>query len=181
MFKSIGKLFEIAKQFDNLKFIDMGGGFGIPYKKEEDQPSLDLKDLGSKIDEALFKFAEEYGKQVTFRIEPGRYISAESSVILGTVHAVKYNHTHKFAGTDIGFNVLQRPIMYDSYHGVEVFRKSDVKSEKEEDITIVGNICESGDILAKDRTFLKYSRETRSVFLTQVHTVSQWHLTTTTD
>ena len=41
--------------------------------------------------------------------------------------------------------------MYDSYHGIEVFRKSDKKSEKNEDITIVGNICESGDILAKDR------------------------------
>ncbi len=149
--ESIGKLLEIAKQFDNLKFIDMGGGFGIPYNKENDQPSLDLKDLGSKIDDALFKFAEEYGKQVTFRIEPGRYISAECCVLLGTVHAVKYNHTHKFIGTDIGFNVLQRPIMYDSYHGVEIFRKGDQKSEKTESVTIVGNICESGDILAKDR------------------------------
>lgn len=149
--KSIGNLLEIAKQFKGLKFIDMGGGFGIPYKKEFDEPALDLKDLGSKIDEALFKFSKEYGSEVTFRIEPGRYISAECGVILGTVHAVKYNHSHKFAGTDIGFNVLQRPIMYDSYHGIEVFRKSDKKSEKNEDITIVGNICESGDILAKDR------------------------------
>ena len=150
--KSIASLLEIAKQFENLKFIDMGGGFGIPYKKEFDEAPLDLKDLGKHIDEALYKFAEEYGSQVTFRIEPGRYISAESSVILGTVHSVKYNHDKKFVGTDIGFNVLQRPIMYDSYHGVEVFRKSDVKSEKDETVTVVGNICERGDILAKDRT-----------------------------
>lgn len=149
--KSIGSLLEIAKQFENLKFIDMGGGFGIPYKKEFDEAPLDLKDLGKHIDEALYKFAEEYGSQVTFRIEPGRYISAECSVILGTVHAVKYNHDKKFVGTDLGFNVLQRPIMYDSYHGIEVFRKSDVKSEKEETVTVVGNICESGDILAKER------------------------------
>ncbi len=150
--KSIGSLLEIAKQFENLKFIDMGGGFGIPYKKEFDEAPLDLKDLGKHIDEALYKFAEEYGSQVTFRIEPGRYISAESNVLLGTVHAVKYNHDKKFIGTDLGFNVLQRPIMYDSYHGIEVFRKSDVKSEKEETVTVVGNICESGDILAKERT-----------------------------
>ena len=149
--KSIGSLLEIAKQFENLKFIDMGGGFGIPYKKEFDEAPLDLKDLGKHIDEALYKFAEEYGSQVTFRIEPGRYISAECSVLLGTVHAVKYNHDKKFVGTDLGFNVLQRPIMYDSYHGIEVFRKSDVKSEKEETVTVVGNICESGDILAKER------------------------------
>ncbi len=150
--KSIGSLLEIAKQFENLKFIDMGGGFGIPYKKEFDEAPLDLKDLGKHIDEALYKFAEEYGSQVTFRIEPGRYISAECSVLLGTVHAVKYNHDKKFVGTDLGFNVLQRPIMYDSYHGIEVFRKSDIKSEKEETVTVVGNICESGDILAKERT-----------------------------
>lgn len=149
--KSIGSLLEIAKQFENLKFIDMGGGFGIPYKKEFDEAPLDLKDLGKHIDEALYKFAEEYGSQVTFRIEPGRYISAECSVLLGTVHAVKYNHDKKFVGTDLGFNVLQRPIMYDSYHGIEVFRKSDIKSEKEETVTVVGNICESGDILAKER------------------------------
>lgn len=149
--KSIGNLFDIAKQFDDLTFIDMGGGFGISYKKEEGQENLDLKKLGKVMDEQLSKFAQEYGKEIIFRIEPGRYISAESSVLLGTVHAVKYNGPDKYAGTDIGFNVLQRPVMYDAYHGIEIYRKSDVKSEKEEPITVVGNVCESGDILAKDR------------------------------
>jgi diaminopimelate decarboxylase len=67
------------------------------------------------------------------------------------VHSVKNNHDKKFVGCDIGFNVLQRPIMYDSYHGIEVFRKSDVESKKTETVSVVGNICESGDILAKDR------------------------------
>lgn len=148
---SVDSLLSIAKQFDDLQFIDMGGGFGIPYKKEEGQAVLDLEDLGKHIDEALYKFAEEYGKQVTFRIEPGRYISAECSTILGTVHSVKNNHDKKFVGCDIGFNVLQRPIMYDSYHGIEVFRKSHIESKKTEAVTVVGNICESGDILAKDR------------------------------
>ncbi len=148
---SIARLFEIAAQFKGLKFIDMGGGFGIPYKKEEGEAPLDLKELGAAIDRALYQFAEEYGEQITFRIEPGRYISAECSVILSTVHSVKHNHDKKFVGCDCGFNVLQRPIMYDSYHGVEIYRGSDVPSQKRETVTIVGNICESGDILAKDR------------------------------
>ncbi len=148
---SIAALFEIAKQFPGLKFVDMGGGFGIPYKKEQGEAPLDLKELGQAVDQALYRFAEEYGEQITFRIEPGRYISAECSVILSTVHSVKHNHDKKFVGCDCGFNVLQRPIMYDSYHGVEIYRGSDVQSEKEESVTIVGNICESGDILAKDR------------------------------
>ena len=148
---SIAALFEIAKQFKGLRFVDMGGGFGIPYKKEFDEAPLDLKELGQAIDKALYKFAEEYGEQITLRIEPGRYISAESNVILSTVHSVKHNHEKKFVGCDCGFNVLQRPIMYDSYHGVEVYRGTEEPSEQTETVTIVGNICESGDILAKDR------------------------------
>ena len=148
---SIAALFEIAKQFKGLRFVDMGGGFGIPYKKEFDEVPLDLKELGQTIDKALYKFAEEYGEQITLRIEPGRYISAESNVILSTVHSVKHNHEKKFVGCDCGFNVLQRPIMYDSYHGVEVYRGTEEPSEQTETVTIVGNICESGDILAKDR------------------------------
>ena len=149
---SIGALFDIAKQFQGLKFIDMGGGFGIPYKKEEGEAPLDLKDLGAAMDKALHQFAKEYGSQVIFRIEPGRYISAECGLILSKVHSVKMNHDKKFVGCDCGFNVLQRPIMYDSYHGVEIYRPSGDASEKEETVNIVGNICESGDILAKDRT-----------------------------
>ena len=85
---SLSALFEIAKQFPDLEFVDMGGGFGIPYKKEQDEAPLDLQELGAAIDRALYGFSEEYGRQITFRIEPGRYISAESNVILSTVHAV---------------------------------------------------------------------------------------------
>lgn len=149
--KSLDSLFEIAKQFPGLEFIDMGGGFGIPYKKEDGEAPLDLQELGGKIDEALFQFTKEYGRQITFRIEPGRYISAECGVLLSGVHSIKYNYNNKYIGCDTGFNVLSRPILYDSYHGVEIYRGNDTPSRQEETVTIVGNICESGDILAKDR------------------------------
>lgn len=148
---SISSLLDIASNFDTLKFIDMGGGFGIPYKKEFDEKPLDIEDLGKKIDEALFAYAKKCGKQLTFRIEPGRYISAESSVLLGRVNTVKTSFGKKYIGTDIGFNVLARPIMYDSYHGIEIYRKSDVPSLKTEEVTVVGNICESGDKLTEER------------------------------
>jgi len=150
--KSISSILEIAEQFEGIKFVDLGGGFGIPYKKEEDEAPLDIKELGKKIDEALFAYAEKTGKYLTFRIEPGRYISAECSVLLGKVNTVKTSYDKKYIGTDIGFNVLARPIMYDSYHGVEIYRKNDTPSLKNEEVTIVGNICESGDKLAIDRT-----------------------------
>ncbi len=149
--QGVKAILEIAKQFDDLEFVDLGGGFGIPYEKLDGQPRLDIKDLGEKLNKVLEDFTEEYGKQITFKVEPGRYISAECGLLLGTIHAVKYNGPNKFAGTDIGFNVIARPVMYDSHHDIEVYRKSDIISEKEEPVTVVGNICESGDIIARDR------------------------------
>nr|WP_317356480.1 diaminopimelate decarboxylase [uncultured Tyzzerella sp.] len=145
-------ILSIAKQFDNLEFIDLGGGFGIPYNKLEDNyKTLDIKTLGIKLNEIFENFAKEYGKKVKFKVEPGRYIAAECGVLLGTVHAIKNNADNKYAGTDLGFNVLARPVMYDSHHDIEVYRKSDEKCEKIEPITVVGNICETGDIIAKNR------------------------------
>lgn len=149
--EGVKAILNIAKQFEDLDFIDLGGGFGIPYEKQTGQPRLDIKELGVMLDEVFESFANEYGKRIAFKIEPGRYISAECGLVLGSVHAVKYNGENKFAGTDIGFNVLQRPIMYDSHHDIELYRKSDFKSDKQEPITVVGNICESGDIIAKNR------------------------------
>ena len=149
--KGIQSVLSIAKQFDDLEFVDLGGGFGIPYHKQDGQTRLDLTSLGEKLDEVFAAWVLEYGKEVTFKIEPGRYIVAECGVLLGTVHAVKTNYTTKYAGTDVGFNVLKRPVMYDSHHDIEVYRKFDLPSAQTEPITVVGNICESGDILAKDR------------------------------
>ncbi len=149
--EGVKAILEIAKQFDDLEFVDFGGGFGIPYKKLEDQARLDIADMGEKLSKVMFDFAEEYGKQITFKVEPGRYISAECSVLLGTVHSIKQNNIHKFAGTDIGFNVLIRPAMYDSHHDIEVYNNAD----ETEEITVVGNICESGDIIAHDRVLPK--------------------------
>lgn len=149
--EGVQSLLAIAKNFTDLEFIDLGGGFGIPYRKQEAQERLDLKDLGEKLSAVMFQFAKEYGKEIQFKIEPGRYISAECGVLLGKVHSVKMNHGKKYVGTDLGFNVLARPVMYDSHHEIEIFRTSEVKSDKKETVSIVGNICESGDIIAKDR------------------------------
>jgi diaminopimelate decarboxylase len=148
---STENILSIARQFDDLEFIDLGGGFGIPYRKQDNQSRLDLKDLGEKLTEVILSWVKEYGKQIEFKVEPGRYIVAESSILLGTVNALKTNYSIKYVGTDLGFNVLLRPAMYDSHHDVEVYRKSDRPSEKEEHVRIVGNICESGDIIARDR------------------------------
>ena len=149
--ESASNILSIARQFDDLEFVDLGGGFGIPYKKQSDQPRLDLKELGGKLSEVIQKWVTVYGKEIEFKIEPGRYIVAESSILLGKVYATKTNYNIKYIGTDLGFNVLIRPVMYDSHHDIEIYRGNDIASLKEETVNIVGNICETGDIIAKQR------------------------------
>jgi diaminopimelate decarboxylase len=150
--KSTANILAIGRQFDNLEFIDLGGGFGIPYNKQSNEPRLDLKELGGKLSEVIHSWVKEYGKNIEFKIEPGRYIVAESCILLGRVHALKTNYKIKYIGTDLGFNVLVRPVMYDSHHDIEIYRLSDTPSMKEETVRIVGNICETGDIIARDRS-----------------------------
>jgi diaminopimelate decarboxylase len=149
--QSTSNMLSIARQFDGLEFIDLGGGFGIPYNKQSGQPRLDLKELGGKLTGLISSWVREYGKEIEFKIEPGRYIVAESSILLGEVNAVKTNYNVKYIGTDLGFNVLIRPAMYDSHHDIEIYRENGTPSLKEETVNIVGNICETGDIIARER------------------------------
>ena len=154
--ESIKSILSVAENFENLQFVDFGGGFGIPYYKQDYQLRLNLKLLGEEIEKIIYEWSKKYGSQIQFKIEPGRYISAECGILLGTVTAIKQNYENKYIGTDIGFNVLARPILYDSHHDIEIYRESDIKSEKIEETTIVGNICESGDILAKYRNLPEF-------------------------
>jgi diaminopimelate decarboxylase len=146
-----GSILSIARQFGELEFIDLGGGFGIPYMKQANQARLDLKALGGKLSDVINSWVKDYGKEIEFKIEPGRYIVAESGILLGKVNAVKKNYKIKYIGTDLGFNVLVRPVMYDSHHDIEIYRNTSIPSLKDEKVSIVGNICETGDIIAKDR------------------------------
>lgn len=149
--QGVKSLLAIAKNFEDLEFVDIGGGYGVPYKKQNGEDSLDLIDLGQELDRVIEEWVQEYGKEITMKTEPGRFIVAESGILLGTVYAIKDNYNTKYIGTDLGFNVLKRPVIYDSHHDIEIMRDSSVVSEKMEKVNIAGNICESGDIIAKDR------------------------------
>jgi len=149
--ESVKELMRIAKQFKTLEWIDLGGGFGIPYKKKEGENRLKLDSMSEPLKKLMLKMNKEFGRQLTFKIEPGRYIVAECGVLLGRVNAVKLNHGKKYVGTDIGFNVFIRPVLYDSFHDLEVFPVNGKPNVDTEKVTVVGNICESGDIIAKNR------------------------------
>ncbi len=143
---------ELAAGFPDLRLIDFGGGFGIPYHKLEGETRLNLADLGEQLTALVSTFAASYPNPVTFKTEPGRYIVAESGTLYGRVLALKENGGTRYIGTDIGFNTLMRPILYDSHHDIEIFRNgASLFGQPEEPYTVVGNICESGDILAHER------------------------------
>ncbi|HAU50562.1 MAG TPA: diaminopimelate decarboxylase, partial [Clostridiales bacterium] len=141
-----------AEEFDELEFLDFGGGFGTPYHKLADEQEFDIETFKKELDALLTEWKKTSGRDVLFKTEPGRYIVAESGVLLGRVHSVKENYGHKYVGTDIGMNVLIRPELYDSWHDVEIYRDGKpVTGGEKETYSVVGNICESGDIVAKDR------------------------------
>lgn len=150
--EGVKQLLRIAERFEELEFVDMGGGFGIPYRKQEGQERLDIEETGRKLTEVIERWTTIHNRKITVKMEPGRYVAAECGALLGYVHAVKQNGNRTYVGTDIGFNVLIRPAMYDSHHDIELYRNNEiVKSGKTMPVTVVGNICETGDIIAKER------------------------------
>lgn len=145
-------ILDIAATIPTIEFVDLGGGFGIPYQHEV-EPRLDLQSLGSKLDKLIQDWVASHWP-ITIKTEPGRYVTAECGALLSTIHAIKENYNTFFIGTDAGFNTLVRPVMYDSYHEIDLAPKRERKFELyDKDVYLVGQICESGDILCHDRPF----------------------------
>lgn len=143
---------EIAEHFPELSFVDFGGGFGIPYKKAEGEARLDLAALGREMEKIISEWQAGRQKKITLKSEPGRYVVAEAGLLLGQVTAIKENYDKKYIGTDVGFNVLARPMVYGSHHDLEIYRGGKfIEEGPREIVDVTGNICESGDLLAEGR------------------------------
>ena len=156
---AVTNLLRIADRFDNLEFIDFGGGYGIPYHKLDDEKPFPMEDFKVKLEPVSDEFVQRYGKTPLFKSEPGRYCVAEGSVILSRVQAIKVNAGIKYVGCDTGMNTLIRPAMYDSYHDIEVIRDGKVVDRDGdndmETVNVSGPICETGDLIAKGRLLPK--------------------------
>ena len=150
LLKAFEKLLETAGEFPDLESLDFGGGFGVPYLPEE--KSFDFKIFGAEITKKMSNFCKKYGRELTMILEPGRFLVAESGILLATVTEIKNNPKRNFVGIDTGFNHLIRPILYGSYH--EILNASRVKGEKIK-ADIVGNICEAGDVFGRSRIIVK--------------------------
>jgi diaminopimelate decarboxylase len=141
-------IFAIAARLPDLRFIDCGGGIGIPYRP--DQRPMDLAAMGAALSRRMEGFCSSYGRHLELRLEPGRFPVAEAGSLLCTVTSVKRNPDGRvFVGTDTGFNHLVRPCMYGAYHRIDNLTRPQAPAEV---VDVVGNICESGDIFARDRS-----------------------------
>lgn len=138
-------LYEVAKSFANLEFMDFGSGFKVKYK--EGDITTDVNDIGAKIVASFKAFCKDYGKNLELWFEPGKYLVSNAGQFLVSVNVVKQTTSTVFAGVNSGQNHLLRPMMYDAYHHI-----SNVSNPTgtERIYSVVGYICES-DTLGYDR------------------------------
>lgn len=141
---SVETLLSFAKDFPEIKSINIGGGLNIPYKIDDEE--FDIVSYGELVTNLTERFKEETKSEVELCIEPGRYLVAEAGALVVKVTDIKENPTKTFVGVNAGLNHLIRPMLYGSYHHI-----INISNEREEKVvTIVGNTCESGDIIGRD-------------------------------
>jgi diaminopimelate decarboxylase len=143
--KGMEVLFDLVPQFPELKVIDLGGGFKVPYRPGESGTDMNL--LGEKVTEEFTKMEQRLGRHLQVWFEPGKFLVSESGYFITRVNVLKSNNGTDFAGVDSGLNHLIRPMFYGSYH--EIGNISNASGEKKT-YTVVGNICET-DTFAEDR------------------------------
>jgi diaminopimelate decarboxylase len=131
-------LFEAAKQFNNLEFVDFGSGFKVPYKKDDIETPIE--EFGHKLSERFNAFCKSYGKDLTLSFEPGKFLVSEAGLFIAKVNVVKQTTSTVFAGVDSGFNHLMRPMLYGAYHHIENLSNPEGKPRF---YSVVGYICET--------------------------------------
>jgi diaminopimelate decarboxylase len=142
----VARMGKLARQVGDLEFVDVGGGFGVPY--HEDEPPLDLDAVADATREALGDVDAELA------IEPGRYLVADAGVLLTRVNTVKPvdgdgsdGTVPVVAGVDAGMTTLLRPAMYDAYHGI----RNLTARRPERPVTVAGPVCETSDLFCEER------------------------------
>ncbi|MHC1623604.1 MAG: diaminopimelate decarboxylase [Candidatus Methanospirareceae archaeon] len=144
----------LYEQGIELEFVDLGGGLGIAYNKQKEAAPTP-KDLAGMILPTFEAKMNSLGINLKLILEPGRSIVGTASILLSKVNTVKQAYKN-FVAIDAGFNLFLRPVLYDAYHEVVVANKLNEPASVLS--TVVGPVCESGDIIAKDRMLPEVKR-----------------------
>ena len=156
--KGIEILFQLSSHFPELKIIDLGGGFKVPYQLNDTETDIFL--LAEKVKELFDNHSDKTEKNYEIWFEPGKYLVSEAGYFLTKVNVLKPTAVTVFAGINSGFNHLVRPMFYDAFHRIE-----NVSNENGEykNYSIVGNICET-DTFAWERQIKEISEGDYLVF-----------------
>lgn len=138
-------LFEMAKNFKDLQFIDFGSGFKVPYKEGDIQTNIE--ELGERLSARFLAFCQEYGCDLTLAFEPGKFLVSQAGYFLVKVNVVKQTTSTVFAGVDSGFNHLIRPMFYGATHFIENISNPEGRKRF---YSVVGYVCET-DTFASNR------------------------------
>lgn len=157
-----GAMIELVKTVQaqglDMQAISAGGGLSIPYQSGE--PSIDTAHYFALWDAARKTIAGLLGHAVALEIEPGRYLVAESGVLVSEVRAAKFQGSQHFVLVDAGFSDLMRPAMYGSHHGMEIIHANGTASDAPKHSTVVaGPLCESGDVFTQGEGGVVLQRE----------------------
>lgn len=131
-------LFDTAKHFKNLAFLDFGSGFKVPY--HDNDIETNIEELGEKLSSRFISFCEEYGSDLQLIFEPGKFLVSQAGYFVTQVNVVKQTTSTVFAQVDSGFNHLIRPMLYGSHHHIENISNPE---GKERFYSVVGYICET--------------------------------------
>ena len=148
------RLLELSSDFPNLRWLNLGGGFAVPYQPRDlDFPIKEYAAELTRIADRLLR-----ARDLTAIVEPGRFVVAEAGVLLARVTAKRISGGLWWLGCDTGFNHLVRPSKYGAYHHIvnashgsqPALRESYDETKLEEEAVVAGNLCESGDVFTRD-------------------------------
>ena len=144
-------LFDTARHFTDLEFLDFGSGFKVPYKQGDNETNIE--ELGEKLSVRFNAFCAEYGKELVLAFEPGKFLVSQAGYFLTQVNSVKQTTSTVFAQVNSGFNHLIRPMLYGAQHSIENISNPE---GRERFYSVVGYICET-DTFANNRKITEIS------------------------
>ena len=154
----VGLVRMVKAQGMDLHAVSAGGGLSIPYGADE--VPIDTAHYFSLWDAARQQIASDLGHPVGLELEPGRYLVAESGVLVAEVRATKAQGSQHFVMVDAGFSDLARPAMYGSFHGMEILHADGTPATGAIQPTVVaGPLCESGDVFTQGEGGVVLQRE----------------------